>query len=1520
MRFNIQKALAKIDNEHKRKAKWYKVVGALAAIVVFCTVYALILPAITLESDKAAENGVFTEGAAVENTAIEAGDAAVDETVPAEDAASEEAAAEEEVSEEASAEQTEEAAVQTEEAAAEEQAAEAKDGDKEKTDASAEKEDEKTEEAAPRAMTFTESTFDNDVTVKVEAEAGAFPEGTTMKIKPVAKRNVIDAIDAAVTAKVESVKAVDITFYNKEGKEIEPAEGKTVKVTITGRAIADAKDPVVIHIKEDNGVQKGEVVKGIDTNDQSVGDISFRTNDFSIYAIVGTETIEDTVLTADGKTYKITVTYGPEAGIPDGSKLKVKEILPGTAKYESYNEQAIDKLDADAAEKEKSDAAAVESEDEGTYEAQIVSLPDETEVGSARYFDISIISDGKEVEPAAAVEVKIEYAEPVELSSGEKLQIVHFADDGIEVIEPKIRNNEIIFEQESFSVTATVTTNTSNNGQYALLVQYDGKYYEVLFDGTLEEVTPSGNNSYTVSTAERWTWNRQGNSGSNYRIRVQTNTGYEYIDPAASDGISTTARTITRTASGNGYYLSGGGNYLGVTTDAEGNPVLTGNISAQSNAAVFYFATLASSVSGNTVDHIDIGVQGSAVVSVPLAYGTYYYADGSEAMTVQVGQHVNAKGVNNAVPVTEADLMSATISAYTKDGSGNRTYDNSFIIDEYTSSTGSGQAMDQVRIGGTFPVGSVVLSQAGSRGNVEQYITTDNQIYYEVDVTKPVELTLQDSEGNTLYQKDGSGNLVPLTVTVNVTLTSNFSYWDDDNECPGISSFGRDRRTGAGTVGGVSGMDFVLGTSDDTDADLAAIEIIKYTVNTDGQLISVDSGGTFNFDIYQNVEGDVTAPTAWSGETTETVDYSGYTKVSSRSITAGEAGYGVSYDYSVDRGLVYIEETGDLEGTSITDTDGNTWDYVETYIETEYVWRDDDGVAHSNKKQDNTMRAIPDVVGDYYSTTHEGELHNTFLEFYVYNVYKGGEVEFKKVDQSGNLLPGATFGLFLSDPSEGTGSIEDISGSGAIKAYEATSEENSEGNVEVDFESVAYGTYYMYEIAAPDGYVKDNGVYKVEVYEADGNEYCKVYKWNPETEAYDIELDKKNDLYVFPNYPESLDVSILKTTEDGETALPGAAFSLYGDDYYAEDGTTVNPDAEVISSVTTGSDGKVSLGSLPSGTYYLVETSAPSGLGYKVLPEPVKIIVDAAVATDAVTYESSAVKDVQKVTETVDVDGTMTQVTYYLITIKDDPETTEIPVEKIWNDNDNAYNMRPESISVQLKVGDEVKDTQALNADNEWKYTWENLPAYTYTIEDGVLTDAAAIEYNVVESGDVTGYTSETSGDADSGFEITNTINDYEVGIQKIGDGNEDNKLNGATFDLYTDEDHTVKAKDASGKEIASFTTAGEGDNKGKATVGNLLPGKYYLAETDAPDGYKLLTEDVVITIDSRGVTYGSSSTPATVIDGIYTIIVSDTSGAELPMTGGPGTLIYTLGGMLLMASAALMYGFRNKRAERRSK
>lgn len=49
MKHGALQSAEKYMKAHKRKKSWYRVVTGLACVVVFCTVYALILPAITME-------------------------------------------------------------------------------------------------------------------------------------------------------------------------------------------------------------------------------------------------------------------------------------------------------------------------------------------------------------------------------------------------------------------------------------------------------------------------------------------------------------------------------------------------------------------------------------------------------------------------------------------------------------------------------------------------------------------------------------------------------------------------------------------------------------------------------------------------------------------------------------------------------------------------------------------------------------------------------------------------------------------------------------------------------------------------------------------------------------------------------------------------------------------------------------------------------------------------------------------------------------------------------------------------------------------------------------------------------------------------------------------------------------------------------------------------------------------------------------------------------------------------------
>ena len=93
----------------------------------------------------------------------------------------------------------------------------------------------------------------------------------------------------------------------------------------------------------------------------------------------------------------------------------------------------------------------------------------------------------------------------------------------------------------------------------------------------------------------------------------------------------------------------------------------------------------------------------------------------------------------------------------------------------------------------------------------------------------------------------------------------------------------------------------------------------------------------------------------------------------------------------------------------------------------------------------------------------------------------------------------------------------------------------------------------------------------------------------------------------------------------------------------------------------------------------------------------------------------------------------------------------------------------------------------------------------------------------------------------------------------------------------------------------------------------------YTLEETKAPEGYKKIGGNIQFTVSSNGVAgaekeLDKSGNPT----GYYVITVQNSAGEELPMTGGSGTLLYTLSGLMLIVASALMYGFRMRRGERR--
>lgn len=107
------------------------------------------------------------------------------------------------------------------------------------------------------------------VHVIVRAPEGAFPAGTTMRVVPVTTHEVAGSIEEAVanqtSRKVSEIQAVDITFHDAAGNEIEPA--KKISVKMTSDLIDTKDDPLVVHV-DNEGV--ADVVKTTSDNSSTL--------------------------------------------------------------------------------------------------------------------------------------------------------------------------------------------------------------------------------------------------------------------------------------------------------------------------------------------------------------------------------------------------------------------------------------------------------------------------------------------------------------------------------------------------------------------------------------------------------------------------------------------------------------------------------------------------------------------------------------------------------------------------------------------------------------------------------------------------------------------------------------------------------------------------------------------------------------------------------------------------------------------------------------------------------------------------------------------------------------------------------------------------------------------------------------------------------------------------------------------------------------------------------------------------
>lgn len=376
---------------------------------------------------------------------------------------------------------------------------------------------------------------------------------------------------------------------------------------------------------------------------------------------------------------------------------------------------------------------------------------------------------------------------------------------------------------------------------------------------------------------------------------------------------------------------------------------------------------------------------------------------------------------------------------------------------------------------------------------------------------------------------------------------------------------------------------------------------------------------------------------------------------------------------------------------------------------------------------------------------------------------------------------------------------------------------------------------------------------------------------------------------------------------------------------------------------------------LAEGYYAIVATKVPDGIALE------QSILNTAV-TDTISLKADTIPVTKTVENAYDTNDTAAETAKaavgdtlnYTVTTRT-PDLTNYSADGTYTFtiSDTLTNQKLNENSFELTIdGTEVNLIDVTEVDGINYGTYENgsqtftiafdvakLKASGYSDKEVVLIYSAELmaEAESVNGNNVTlTYSNDPYSNTTSTPGDTTDVYTYGLDIQKeFSDGSQN--YADVTFQLHTGaaDGALVNFEGANGvytkadSETASPVTDLKLNSTGSLSLSGLDEGTYYLVETAAPDDFNKVTVQIVIAADADDPAEINYSNSSAAYDGGSNITVTESTdtdrismefsvlnqkGFQLPTTGGAGTWMFTIGGIVLIAAAGgVFFALRRK-------